>query len=156
MSDRIMNKASWLAGILLLAGSLLPVQAQNAADSQGCPGSTVDNQGADIARMSRAFLAQLQTAVYEGDRAKVASMVSYPLLVIHGGRKTRIKTKAEFLAKYDTVFDTHVQKAIAQQSARCLFGNYQGAMIGDGELWFAQQQDGAMKIITVNPAAGSQ
>ncbi len=151
-----MTKTCWLAGILLLAGSLLPAQAQNASDTQACPGSTVDNQGADIAKMSRAFLAELQTAVHEGDKTKVASMISYPLMVIHGSRRTRIKTKSEFLARYDTIFDAHVQKAIAQQSAQCLFGNYQGAMIGDGELWFAQQPDGAMKIITVNPTAGSQ
>ena len=135
---------------------MLWAQTQKPSDSPACPGTTVDNQGANVAKLSRAFLAQLQTAVHEGDKTKVASMASYPLLVIHGGRKTRIKTKAEFLAKYDTIFDAHVQKAIAQQSARCLFGNYQGAMIGDGELWFAQQQDGVMKIITVNSSAGSQ
>jgi hypothetical protein len=49
-----------------------------------------------------------------------------------------------------------VRQAIGQQSAKCLFGNYQGAMIGNGEVWFSQQQRGGMKIITVNPTAGPQ
>lgn len=151
-----MRKTCCLAGLLFVAGSLFPVQAQNASDPQACPGSTIDNQGADVAKMSRAFLAELQTAVHDGDKTKVASVISYPLMVIHGSRRTRIKTKTEFLAKYDTIFDANVQKAIAQQSAKCLFGNYQGAMIGNGEVWFSQQQDGSMKIITVNSTASSQ
>jgi hypothetical protein len=144
-----------LAALFLLAGTLSPAQAQTAASSQPCPGSTVDLQGADVARRSRAFLSALQTAVSDGDKAKVAAMVSYPLLAIRGNRKTRIKNKAEFLSQYDAIFDAHVRQAIAQQSARCLFGNYQGAMIGDGEVWFSEQPNGTMKIITVNLAAGS-
>jgi len=144
-----------LAWLLLLVWTLLPVQAQTAAETQPCPGSTVDLQGADVARKSRAFLAELQTAVKNGDRDKIASMISYPLLVIHGSRKARITSQAQFLSHYDTIFDAHVRQTIAQQSARCLFGNYQGAMIGNGEVWFSEQQNGSMKIITVNPAAGS-
>jgi len=82
-------------------------------------------------------------------------MVSYPLLVIHGSRKTHIKTKAEFLNQYEAIFDAHVRQAIARQSAKCLFGNYQGAMIGDGEVWFREQQNGTMRVVTVNSTAGS-
>jgi hypothetical protein len=145
-----------LAVLVLLGGTLLAAQAQTAASSQPCPGSTVDLQGADVARRSRAFLSELQTAVSQGDKAQVAAMVSYPVLVIQGGRKTRIKTKAEFLSQYDAIFDAHVRQAIAHQSARCLFGNYQGAMIGDGEVWFSEQPNGTMKIVTVNLTAGSQ
>jgi hypothetical protein len=151
-----MRKTCCLVAVLLLAASLLPTQAQNSGDSQACQGSTIDNQGADVAKMSRAFLAKLQAAVHDGNKTKVASMVSYPLMVIQGSRRTRIKTKSEFLARYDTLFDAHVQSAIAKQSANCLFGNYQGAMIGNGEVWFSQQQEGSMKIITVNPTASSQ
>lgn len=151
-----MRKTFWLVVTMLAPGFPFSLPAQNAADPQACPGSTVDNQGADIAEKSRAFLAALQTAVHDGDKTRVASMISYPLMVIHGNRRTRIKTNAQLLGKYDTIFDAPVQKAIAQQSAKCLFGNYQGAMIGNGEVWFSQQQDGSMKIITVNPTASNQ
>jgi hypothetical protein len=151
-----MRKICLAVGIVLVAGTLLSAQAQNAAQSQACQGSTVDNQGADFAQKSRAVLAELRTAVHDGDKNQVASMISYPLLVIHGSHRTRIKTKAQFIAEFNTIFDPHVQKAIAQQSAQCLFGNYQGAMIGNGEVWFSQQPNGAIKIITVNPTASSQ
>jgi hypothetical protein len=148
--------ARWLWIAALLFCFAVPLPSQNTTDSQACQGSTVDDQGAEVAQKSRAFLAQLQTAVSKDDKPAVASMISYPVMVIHGTRRSRIRTKAEFLAKYGTIFDSHVRQAIAQQSAKCLFGNYQGSMIGAGEVWFSEQQNGAMKIITVNPTAGSQ
>ncbi|HKD86305.1 MAG TPA: hypothetical protein VKB58_16260 [Terriglobales bacterium] len=145
-----------LGGIFFLAclWSLLP--AQTSPNAQTCQGSTVDAQGEEIAEKSRAFLAQLQTAVSGDDKNKVASMISYPLLVIRGARKSRIRTKPQFLEHYDNIFDPHVHHAIAQQSAKCLFGNYQGTMIGDGEIWYREQANGKMKIVTVNPTAGME
>ena len=145
-----------LVGFLLLVWTALPARSQTTPDSEACKGSTVDLQGADVAQKSRAFLSELQNAVKAEDKAKVAAMISYPLLVIRGSRKAHIKTKAEFLGQYAAIFDAHVRQAIAQQSAKCLFGNYQGAMIGDGEVWFREQQHGTMKIVTVNSTAGSQ
>jgi len=145
-----------LAGLLLLIWTALPMGAQTTPDSGACKGSTVDLQGADFAQKSRTFLSELQSAVKAEDKAKVAAMISYPLLVIRGDRKTHVKTKAEFLNQYAVIFDAHVRQAIAQQSSNCLFGNYQGAMIGDGEVWFREQQNGTMKIVTVNSPADSQ
>jgi hypothetical protein len=155
-ADETMRRASLLIGVLPIIFGVFLAWAQNASDPQACQGSTVDSQGTEFAQKSRAFLAELQTAVRDGDKTKVASMISYPVMVIHGSHKTRFKTKTQFIAEFDTILDARVQKAITQQSAKCLFGNYQGAMIGTGEVWFSQQQDGSMKIITVNPTAGSQ
>ena len=142
--------------VFLLVHTALAMPAQTTPDSQTCEGSTVDLQGADFAQKSRAFLVQLQSLVKAEDKPRVAAMISYPLLVIHGSRKARIKTKAEVLNQYGAIFDAHVRQAIAQQSAKCLFGNYQGVMVGAGEVWFGEQQNGAMKIITVNLTAGSR
>jgi len=150
------STAAGLAALFVLSLAIaLPASAQSSPDTQACQGSTVDLLGADVAKKSRAFLADLQQAVSSGNRSKVAAMVSYPLLVIHGGRRTHVKTKAAFLSSYGTIFDEHVRKAVAQQTSKCLFGNYQGAMIGNGELWFSEQANGTMKIISVNPSAGS-
>ena len=143
-----------LVAVVLLA---LPARAQSAPETQGCQNSTVDQLGSeDFAQKSRAFLAALQAAVARGDKAKVATMISYPLLVNGKNSRTRITTAAQFLSRYDSIFDEQARQAIARQSAKCLFGNYQGAMIGDGEVWFNEQANGAMKIITVNTSAGKQ
>ena len=144
-----------LAALLLLAATAI-LQAQTAPTKQDCQGSTVDLQGEDVARKSRTFLAELQAAVDKGDKARIAGMISYPLLVIHGSSKTRVRTEAQFLSRYDSIFDAHVRQVIAQQSAKCLFGNYQGTMIGDGAVWYREQESGGMKVVTVNTSAGSQ
>ncbi len=141
--------ATVLCGIALLQ----PLCAQPAADEK-CEGSTVDTQGAQTAKTARAFLAELQAAAQASDKDKIAGMISYPLNFIHEGKHTRIRNKATFLDRYDTIFNDHVRNAILEQSAHCLFGNYQGEMIGQGEVWFSELGDGSVKIITVNHAVG--
>ncbi len=143
------------AGLLLLCANVA-LRAQTAPAKQDCPGSTVDLQGEEIARKSRTFLAELQAAVSKDNKAQVAGMISYPLLVIHSSSKARVRTETQFLSQYDSIFDAHVRQAIAQQTAKCLFGNYQGTMIGDGEVWYREQASGVMKIVTVNTSAGRQ
>lgn len=140
-----------LAGMLCAFISLQPLRAQA---EQPCEGSTVDTQGAKTAKAARAFLAQLQTAVQANDKDKIAGMISYPLNVIHGGKRARVRDKQTFLARYDNIFDEHIRQTILKQSARCLFGNANGEMIGNGEVWFSEMGDGSVKIITVNPTAG--
>ena len=131
--------------------SLQPLRAQ---PEQPCEGSTVDIQGPKTAKAARAFLAQLQAAVQANDKDKIAGMISYPLNVIHAGKRARIHDKQTFLARYDNIFDEHIRQTILKQSARCLFGNANGEMIGNGEVWFSEMGDGSVKIITVNPSAG--
>ena len=130
-----------------------PLRAQSPVDEK-CEGSTVDIQGPKTAKAARAFLADLQAAVQANDKEKIAGMISYPLNFIHGGKRVRIPDKQIFLARYDGIFDERVRTAILKQSSHCLFGNYQGEMIGNGEVWFSEMGDGSVKIITVNTSAG--
>jgi hypothetical protein len=134
-------------------GFLQPLHAQSAADEK-CDGSTVDIQGGKTAKAARAFLSDLQAAVQADDKEKIAGMISYPLNVIYGDKRARIRNKQAFLARYDNIFDEHVRTTILKQSAQCLFGNANGEMIGRGEVWFSEMGDGSVKIYTVNPSAG--
>jgi hypothetical protein len=150
-----------LAGTALilaaLAGGLASHQnlrAQSTSDEK-CDGSTVDLQGPKTAKAARAFLADVQAAVQANDKEKIAGMISYPLNFIHGGKRVRIRDKQTFLARYDTIFDEHIRTTILRQSSHCLFGNANGEMIGNGEVWFSEMGDGSVKIITVNPSAGA-
>jgi hypothetical protein len=141
--------------VILLCSLLSPklLCAQAVADEK-CEGSTVDTQGPKTANAARAFLAELQQAVQANDQKKIAGMISYPMNFIHEGKRTRIRNKQTLIARYDSIFTEHIRKAILQQSAHCLFGNYQGEMIGNGEVWFSEMDDGSVKIITVNSSAG--
>ena len=121
---------------------------------EACNGSTVDTQGSETATAARAFLADLQAAVKANDKHKIAGMVSYPMNFIEGGKRTRIRDKQTFLARYDTIITEHVRTAILDQSSHCLFGNANGEMVGHGEVWFTGLAGGSVKIITVNTSLG--
>jgi hypothetical protein len=140
-------------GLCLCLGLALPAYTAALAlpEAQACGGnSTVDILGAEAAASARAFLAKLQSAVQSGDKTALSGMVSYPLLVIRSGARTRIRSRAAFLAQYDRLFTPAIRKAILAQKSQCLFGNSSGAMIGDGELWFREESPGGWKIITIN------
>ncbi len=79
-------------------------------------------------------------------------MIAYPLRLSVGNETHRVRNRTEFLAKYSKIFTPHVKQVINDQTPRCLFGNWQGAMVGQGELWFQQQSDGAFKLITIQSA----
>jgi hypothetical protein len=107
--------------------------------------------GIDDDRAVEAFLAELKEAVAKNDRAKVASMVNFPLRVNNDRRKTLVRRRADLLRRYDAVFNRKVKEALAKQTAADLFVNYQGVMVGDGEIWFRPTgKDGRLKIVTVN------
>lgn len=119
-------------------------------DRRGCHRSTVEDFAPSLGPKARAFLAELKAALKSGDKKRVAGLVHYPLKVTssHGNRVVRSST--EFVKDYDHLLTPLVTKAVEQQVPACLFANYQGVMIGDGEIWFEEQQNGSMKIKTIN------
>ena len=80
----------WLPALLVPFLMTLPALSQSNGDTQECQGTTVDLQGEAVAQKSRTFLSELQAGVSKGDKAKVAAMISYPLLVIRRTGKTRM------------------------------------------------------------------
>ncbi len=78
-------------------------------------------------------------------------MVSYPITVMIAGRKVKLRNRADFLRRYNLAINQRVKHAIAGQRAEDLFVNYQGVMIGDGEIWFNQlSRSKLIKIIAIN------
>lgn len=138
-----------LTCVLLLAAAV-PAQAQTAGKG-ACHSSTVEDYAPSLGPKARAFLGELRTAVKGGDRRKVAALIQYPLRVNLGKGTRLVRSSAEFVKDYDAVFTVSIRKAIERQVPACLFANYQGVMIGDGEVWFEEQQDGSMKIKALNP-----
>ena len=97
------------------------------------------------------FLSELQEAVARDERARVASLVSFPMRLNSGKRKTLVRNRRDFLRRYARIFNGKVREALARQTEAALFVNYQGVMVGDGEIWFAPAGRGSrLKVITVN------
>lgn len=83
------------------------------------------------------FLETLKAAVAIDDRPGVAALVAYPLKTRMGGKAVTVKDAARFVAGYDKIMTDKVKTAIGRQTYAGLFANWQGVMIGDGEVWFS-------------------
>jgi hypothetical protein len=105
----------------------------------------------------RNFLHELQIAVSEHARGRVAAMVNYPLRTRIHGQWVRLQTPAQFLAHYEELLTPKTQDAITRQTYDDLFSNSQGVMIGSGEVWYSgvckdrNCSSRSLKIIAFNP-----
>ncbi len=124
-----------------------------AADRFGVAGLT-EKEASD-------FLTALQAAVAQDNRGQVADMVAFPLEVNVGGARVTVPSKQEFVDSYAQIIDPGVKAAIQAQTVDGLFVNWQGVMIGQGEVWFGGVGSAPyqVKIIAINngmapPSAG--
>jgi len=144
------SKLGYVSLWALLACGAPAAPCQSQSDTS-CGQSTVEEAGGpEFASRAKSFLAKLQAAVEKNDKTRFASLVQYPVRMLSGSRRTKISTRAELIKRYQSIVTADIRKAVLDQSPACLFGNYQGVMVGRGQIWFAEQSDGHMKIITIN------
>ncbi|MBM7566858.1 hypothetical protein [Paenibacillus sacheonensis] len=94
----------------------------------------------------------VKTAIAQGDKAEVANRILYPLRVNGPSGSEKIQTRGDFVKRYDAIITQPIKDAIARQSSDNLFVNYQGVMVGNGEMWFAGSADTpqVIGIIAIN------
>jgi hypothetical protein len=99
------------------------------------------------------FLARLQSAVTKNNKQDIAKLTQFPLRINQHGKSSFVKSKAEFIANYPTIFTKKIKQVIAKQQLQNLFVNSQGVMLGNGEVW-ARPADPAksqaLKVIVIN------
>jgi len=112
---------------------------------------------AGVSSSYRSFLSRLQAAVQADDRRAVINLIASPLRVnsAQGTRLYRDRRSVE--ADFDRIFTPKVRRAILNQQADQLFVRDQGAMIGNGEVWFSETcanaacpPTGPVRIVAVN------
>jgi hypothetical protein len=156
--------AATLAATLCLS-LLMAFQAEAWAGDGDAP----INERLEVAGMSVSeaehFLQQLQQAVRQDDRAAVAALADYPIRAAAGDNTLTLKDAADFVAHYPAFMTPALVGLIEQARLDDLFANYQGAMIGNGALWFGPvcKKDGEpqalaackqppIRLITINGA----
>ena len=123
-----------LAGLLLIAGTLLPLNLHAAQATPTALDKSIDLSVGDHVKVHQ-ILTQLQQAVAQHNAAGVAVLVHYPIKVNPGKKPFTIKNEKEFIKDYDRIITHDIADAIFKQKYETLFVNSQGAMIGDGEVW---------------------
>lgn len=141
-----------LVAVLFLAlGGMTTAGAQTTAEVN----KTLDELFGEHAPYQQ-FFEKLKKAVAEDDRQTVALMVDYPFQARIKGRAVKIRDRKHFSADYDEIITPKVKNAISRQSYATLFANWQGVMIGDGEIWFSgickddECREQTIKIIAIN------
>lgn len=82
------------------------------------------------------FMKKIKTAIVKGDRNWLADQFQYPMTTLLNGKTAaRIKTKKEFLEKYNQIIHPAFKSRMAGLCTCHLFFNYRGAMLGNGEIW---------------------
>ena len=88
------------------------------------------------------FITSLQKNVAAAKKDAVADMVNYPMSLnqTNGSgkpKRTEIKDKAAFLAKYDQIISEKLKMALKNQDMKDIFARDQGVMLGNGDIWLA-------------------
>jgi len=92
--------------------------------------------GFDDDSVAVSFFRDLRLAVQHDDHAAVAAFIRFPLLVNDRAGHTEVRDAQAFLAQYATIMTPNVRNAVLAQSPDSLFANWQGVMIGRGQIWF--------------------
>jgi hypothetical protein len=121
--------------LFLLAGlAAAPLLAEPGRADEGFDAAVRDVLGGDPGAY-RDVLATLQAAVRAGDAAGVAALVSYPITVTIDGARREIADAPAFVAAYPSIVTPRIAAAVESESIADMFVNYQGVMLGDGEIW---------------------
>jgi hypothetical protein len=132
--------------LLLSMPSALPHQREGRFDAAGLNEQEVE-----------AFFLSFRDAVSSRDKAKVASLISYPIKVTLSSRARRtIRNRADFIKAYDRIFDEKFRRLIVETRVRDLWARWTGVATPLGEIWFSgigkkeSPDKYTIKIIAIN------
>ncbi len=155
----VADQSQAAAQTLIVTGSRIP-RAPAAERSAQAKAAERDNKVAadspDVAYA--AFLSRLQAVVRAGNRSALIALIDFPLRVNEAGGSRLYRDARSVERSFGRIFTPKVRRAILGQRADRLFVRDQGAMIGDGELWFEHtcptatcSPPGPVRIMAVNP-----
>lgn len=125
---------SFLLIAIAVAAGLAPAPVAAGAQS---PTDPVESRLEAIAgikpALARAFLTELQRTVGITDRLAVCALVSYPLRHPDGS----VRDAQACQRRYAEIFTADVVEAVRSQAFETLFVNADGAMLGEGHVWFS-------------------
>jgi hypothetical protein len=137
-------------GLLFLAGYILSLIT--------C-GSTVraDEGIYPITASDRDFFREIRNAVLAQDIDRFANAVAYPIVLRSGRHEIIVRNKKALKKNAKLVFNEHLKPVVKSQSPDTLFKNWQGVMIGDGQIWFSKviedgqkQGSSVFRIVAIN------
>lgn len=82
------------------------------------------------------FMRKVKVSILKGDKSWIANHVSYPIKTsLDKKNRITIKNKKQLINNFYRIFHAEYRRKIESYYTSNLFNNYQGAMIGRGEIW---------------------
>lgn len=117
------------------------LNAQDTLFEDGSIPSSWSNAGFDDPAHFKRFLLNFKDWVRSDKVDSITAHIRFPL--------KSYKTPETFKKEYPKIFDANMKMMVDTQRLDRISRNYQGAMLGNGEIWFSVI-DGAYKIIAIN------
>jgi hypothetical protein len=119
-----------ILAMVALLGLTVPTLAQSDAEVD----ARIDSVLGDHLLYREAFDA-IQADIAADDAEAFAAWVSYPIKVVADGEEMTIGTAEQFVEHFDNIVTEEIAAVITEQKWQDLFVNYQGVMLGDGQVW---------------------
>jgi len=81
------------------------------------------------------FMKYIKTSILNGDKEWIANHVRYPIKTTIKEKAITIKTKAQLIENFDQIFHQEFKDMIKSFCTCNMFSNYQGVMLGNGQIW---------------------
>lgn len=118
------------------------IKAQDTLFEDGSRPAAWSNAGFDDPERFKLFLIVFKEWVRSDNVDSIAGRIEFPL--------KGYRTPEQFKKDYAKIFDKQLKDVIEKQRLDRIFRNYQGAMIGDGAIWFSVIENKGYRIIAIN------
>ncbi|MEK7431960.1 MAG: hypothetical protein AABZ74_02415, partial [Cyanobacteriota bacterium] len=82
------------------------------------------------------FMKKVKKSIIEDDKEWISNHISYPIKTKIDTKKTIIiKSKKELINNFNKIFNKEFKEQIKSFCSCNLFHNYQGVMLGNGQIW---------------------
>lgn len=99
------------------------------------------------------FMKNVKNAILKNDRQWVISHIKYPINVTLNQKRRAIKNQNQMSVNFSQIFHADFKKKIKEECICNMFTNYQGIMLGDGQIWieyFKVKSKGQLLIKALN------
>jgi hypothetical protein len=120
----------------------IQIKAQDTLFEDGSLPSPWANAGFDDPEGFKRFVLRFKDWVRTDNADSISAYISFPL--------KKYKTADQFKKQYASIFDKQLKDIVEDQRLDRIWRNYQGAMIGDGKIWFSVVPGKGYRIIAIN------
>lgn len=95
-------------------------------------------KGDSVTASDIAFFEEVKRSVLTEDVKWFSGALSYPVTLKSQKGDIQLKNPGDVKKNASLIFTPEIKAALRAQSPQALFKNWQGVMVGDGQLWFAE------------------